>query len=324
MRHGEQVHDDLGAAVEVAQNDVHVGAALQQRVEEDDEVVAVGAVRRGVDQRQDLARLIESTNLVAVEVVQRRHRLHAEDLVRVIRLTQHARVDGLEEVARLVDVELDRHVPVHHLAQVEAVDHDLVRKRLVVDKELLVVPQRLLLALRNLLLRALQTVDLLLQRRLQLVARLVVPDDRVGGVVVQHLEEHQLEVALVVALPLRRLDARSQPRRRTRRLHVAVVLQTTVLLVLQLLHLLLRQNRLVQEALDADWNYAAQQRARGLVLAHPQTHEVAADVPLVLARAVDGVVEVLQQHALAQSRLLHQLRHLRLRLLHNRLHDQRR
>ena len=202
VRHGEQVHDDLGAAVEVAQNDVHVGAALQQRVEEDDEVVAVGAVRRGVDQRQDLARLIESTNLVAVEVVQRRHRLHAEDLVRVIRLTQHTRVDGLEEVARLVDVELDRHVPVHHLAQVEAVDHDLVRKRLVVDKELLVVPQRLLLALRNLLLRALQTVDLLLQRRLQLVARLVVPDDRVGGVVVQHLEEHQLEVALVVALPL--------------------------------------------------------------------------------------------------------------------------
>ena len=323
MRHGDEIHDDLGAGVEVAENDVDVAVALHQALEQHDEVVAVGAVARVVDHLQDLSRLVEGADLLHVGVVQHRHRAHARDLLREVRLAEHARVQRLEELHGLVDLQLHLLVLVDHVADVVAVDHDLVRQRLVVDEELLVVPQRLRLVLRHLLLRSLQVVQLLLQRRLQLVARLVVPDHRVRAVVAQHHEEHQLEVAAVVALALRRLDARAQTRGGARRLHVAVLLHSRVLLRLQLLHLLLRQRGLREEALNADGNDAAQQRARRLVLAHPQSHQVARDVALVLRRGVDGVVEVLEQHALRQRRLLHQLRHLALRLLDDGLHDQR-
>ena len=327
---GEEVDQEVEGVVGVAEERVDIQGVGADGVDEDNEVVSVGEVVGGVHEAEEVLELVEAADLVGVLTVDLVHRTNAKDFPVELGLAKHAGVDAQEDLLDVGDLEASLLV-LGEVADVVPSDADLVRERGVVDGELLVVPEGLGLALRSVLaLLAVEVVELVLQGGLELVPGGVVPDALVGAAVLEEVEEHEGEVALLLLL-LALLDLVAEADLGEGLLGLLVGEEGA------LAGLGVTGERGTYDALGvgfiverggvqvsghAQRDDAGEECAAVLVLAHPEADEVAADEALVLAAGEDGVVEVADEDALAESGLLHEGSDLGLALLDDGLHDE--
>ncbi len=327
---GEEVDQEVEGIVGVAEERVDIQGVGADGVDEDNEVVSVGEVVGGVHEAEEVLELVEAADLVGVLTVDLVHRTNAKDFPVELGLAKHAGVDAQEDLLDVGDLEASLLV-LGEVADVVPSDADLVRERGVVDGELLVVPEGLGLTLRSVLaLLAVEVVELVLQGGLELVPGGVVPDALVGAAVLEEVEEHEGEVALLLLL-LALLDLVAEADLGEGLLGLLVGEEGA------LAGLGVTGERGTYDALGvgfiverggvqvsghAQRDDAGEERAAVLVLAHPEADEVAADEALVLAAGEDGVVEVADEDALAESGLLHEGSDLGLALLDDGLHDE--